>query len=555
MKHGFLLMLIFSLVSCSSVRYDMIRAELVRAEDTRNVEALRDTAHRLRDDETLLADRTAIAAGRIGDFYTWQYLADRFGEKPPVADALDIAARFPSNGFPAETVRDTLLSFAPTRENTITLLHLKDGPAFEAAISREAFADDVAANLWRAPELATPELVTEWYVNRPGPTLYSVARLRLTGIVMADDLENVPVDMKVYGVGICDDPSRFRQDPDWRVRIAALRADPTRFNAQDMLADENPLVVAEALAIFGKEDGGLWRLQLDDLSPMQAEWLFRNRPGEAQTLDLFEKGGMMAHAVAPYLPDGELDRLLASGVNPVRILMYVERTRGEEAAIQFARERFAEQKDPASLQYLLGKTEETEKTALVDTARDVGGELLSILDDFGHLETTIPERTLARTLADLEEADALTGFTLVTASGNIHGEFLPDGAPLTCLNFARLAAKGYFDGTPIHRVAPAFVTQDGDPSGTGSGGPGYAIRCEYNRYRYQGAGVIGMALAGKDTGGSQYFLTHLATPHLDQNYTVFAVAPDSLATLAVLQQYDEITQVKLDEPAHSETGH
>src|SRR5206468_1802216 len=80
-------------------------------------------------------------------------------------------------------------------------------------------------------------------------------------------------------------------------------------------------------------------------------------------------------------------------------------------------------------------------------------------------------------------------------------------APQTVRNFVRLARTGYFNGLAVHRVVPNFVIQDGDPTGTGSGGPGYTIRCEYNRLHYD-PGMVGMALSGKDTGGSQWFITH-----------------------------------------------
>jgi len=93
-------------------------------------------------------------------------------------------------------------------------------------------------------------------------------------------------------------------------------------------------------------------------------------------------------------------------------------------------------------------------------------------------------------------------------------------APLTCLNFLNLAAQGFYDGLTFHRVVPDFVIQGGDPRGDGSGGPGYAIRDEINRLRYD-RGAVGMALSGPDTGGSQFFITLSPQPHLDGGYTVF----------------------------------
>ncbi len=99
-------------------------------------------------------------------------------------------------------------------------------------------------------------------------------------------------------------------------------------------------------------------------------------------------------------------------------------------------------------------------------------------------------------------------------------DLLPEDAPLTVDNFVKLANAKYFDGLEVHRVVPNFVMQDGDPIGNGSGGPGWSIRCEVNMLPY-GRGAVGMALSGKDTGGSQWFVTHSPQPHLDGGYTVF----------------------------------
>ena len=104
--------------------------------------------------------------------------------------------------------------------------------------------------------------------------------------------------------------------------------------------------------------------------------------------------------------------------------------------------------------------------------------------------------------------------------GTIEIELAVLDAPLTVENFVTLTRKGYFNGLTVHRVVPDFVVQDGDPRGDGEGGPGYTIRDEINQRPYL-RGTVGMALAGKDTGGSQFFITHSPQPHLDARYTVF----------------------------------
>ncbi len=128
------------------------------------------------------------------------------------------------------------------------------------------------------------------------------------------------------------------------------------------------------------------------------------------------------------------------------------------------------------------------------------------------------------TLADYNRALGRMGknvrAVVTTSKGSFTIELLPEAAPLTVDNFVQLAQRDYFRNVTIHRVVPNFVIQDGDPRGDGNGGPGYTIRCEINQVPYDRA-AVGMALSGKDTGGSQWFVTHSPQPHLDGGYTVF----------------------------------
>jgi len=132
--------------------------------------------------------------------------------------------------------------------------------------------------------------------------------------------------------------------------------------------------------------------------------------------------------------------------------------------------------------------------------------------------------------------------TISTARGDITLELFGADAPITVWNFMNLARTNYYRGTFFHRVVPNFVAQDGDPRGTGSGGPGYAIRDEMNPRRYD-RGALGMALSGPDTGGSQYFITHSPQPHLDGHYTVFGRVLRGFAALDALVQGDRILSV------------
>ncbi len=134
---------------------------------------------------------------------------------------------------------------------------------------------------------------------------------------------------------------------------------------------------------------------------------------------------------------------------------------------------------------------------------------------------------------------------LKTDKGNITIDFFPEEAPLTVDNFVKLAQSGYFNGLAIHRVVPNFVVQDGDSRGDGNGGPGWQIRCEINQIPYE-RGMVGMALSGKDTGGSQWFVTHSPQPHLDGGYTIFGkVNENDMKIVDKLARGDKIVSINI----------
>ena len=157
-----------------------------------------------------------------------------------------------------------------------------------------------------------------------------------------------------------------------------------------------------------------------------------------------------------------------------------------------------------------------------------------------------------RTLADYRDvarrwlAPALAGTNphifLETDRGTLDIELLPAEAPLTVAAILDLVQRRYFDGTRWHRVVPNFVVQDGDPRGDGWGGPGFVLRDEINPVRYE-TGRVGMALSGPDTGGSQYFITHSAQPHLDGIYTVFGRVVSGVLVLNAIGQGDRIRSI------------
>jgi cyclophilin family peptidyl-prolyl cis-trans isomerase/HEAT repeat protein len=135
---------------------------------------------------------------------------------------------------------------------------------------------------------------------------------------------------------------------------------------------------------------------------------------------------------------------------------------------------------------------------------------------------------------------------VATNKGSFVIQFLPDDAPLTVDNFVQLARKGYFNGQTIPRVVPNFVVQAGDPRGDQNGGPGYQIRCELNEAPFE-RGTVGMALSGKDTGGSQWFVTHSPQPHLDGGYTVFGRVVSGMEVVDRIARGDIIRRVAVSE--------
>lgn len=132
-----------------------------------------------------------------------------------------------------------------------------------------------------------------------------------------------------------------------------------------------------------------------------------------------------------------------------------------------------------------------------------------------------------------------------TEKGTFTIDFYPEDAPLTVDNFIKLARSDYFNGVEVHRVVPNFVMQDGDPRGDGNGGPGWSIRCEINMRPFD-RGAVGMALSGKDTGGSQWFVTHSPQPMLDGGYTVFGhVNEIGMKVVDNIVRGDKIISIKI----------
>ena len=137
-----------------------------------------------------------------------------------------------------------------------------------------------------------------------------------------------------------------------------------------------------------------------------------------------------------------------------------------------------------------------------------------------------------------------------TSKGVMKVTFYEEDAPGTVANFVKLSKAGFYDGLTFHRVIPNFVIQGGCPDGTGAGGPGYSIKCELDgNNQYHDRGVLSMAHAGRDTGGSQFFICHSRenTAHLDRRHTCFGKVYEGLEVIDNIKQGDEIEKIVIIE--------
>ena len=136
--------------------------------------------------------------------------------------------------------------------------------------------------------------------------------------------------------------------------------------------------------------------------------------------------------------------------------------------------------------------------------------------------------------------------TIETSKGKIELELYPDKAPVTVANFVNLAERGYYNGLKFHRVIDNFMIQGGDPFGNGTGGPGYQFKDEFDpSLRHDGPGMLSMANAGPGTNGSQFFITHVATPWLDGKHSIFGKVKSGQMVVDSIKQGDLIQKITI----------
>lgn len=319
-------------------------------------------------------------------------------------------------------------------------------------------------------------------------------------------------------------------DPDWTVRAAMAGAlgeagDEVSVGILlSMLKDEDVRVLPAVLEAIRKTRGND---AVDTLLRHLEHPDFAVRAAAAEGLAALKVAGHTAALAAAYrksLPDADLDARLSQV------------------------EALAAQKDEPARVVL-------REAAKSDPARVVRERAIAALRALGETPPAPGPDAVARPLADYRDAmapyDAVPGVPIYTPRVLIHTRrgvievhLNVVEAPLTSASFIDLARRGFYNGLTFHRVVPNFVIQGGCPRGDGNGGPGYTLRCEIGQKPY-GRGAVGMALSGKDTGGSQFFITHTPTPHLDGGYTLFGWVASGMEVVDKIRPGDTIDRIEI----------
>lgn len=167
----------------------------------------------------------------------------------------------------------------------------------------------------------------------------------------------------------------------------------------------------------------------------------------------------------------------------------------------------------------------------------LAGLALGATDAYTQEPTTTPVTNESKTVKDIK-------IILHTSKGDIEATIFASKVPMTAANYLNLAKKGYYNGITFHRVIANFMIQGGDPTGTGSGGPGYKFADEIvPTLKHDKAGIFSMANSGPGTNGSQFFITHNATPHLDGKHTVFGEVTKGQDVVNKIEKGDKITTI------------
>jgi cyclophilin family peptidyl-prolyl cis-trans isomerase/HEAT repeat protein len=374
-------------------------------------------------------------------------------------------------------------------------------------------------------------------------------------------------------------PGRFSSDPE--VEIALAKASPSAYVSDDFIPAD--LATHSSRVFAGWQITSAIAQGLGAITELKEETYGKNLTGEkTKAVGLLrtimsdprlsaQALGDLLTAYAAFKPDDAATRVRTALNDPDYV------TRGtaaglladmgpnadnEKALIEaLGPELKNTQANDAALSILdaLGKQKtDTANAAIKSAVNDediiVRQRAIKLLADNGqgdwssHLGTVKTQFTDADYQRALNRRDGTVRALVTTTKGAFTIELSPEEAPLTVDNLVMLAKRKYFDRIIFHRVVPNFVIQTGDPRGDGNGGPGYQIRCEINESEYD-RGAVGMALSGKDTGGSQWFVTHSPQPHLDGGYTVFGrVAERDMRVVDAIARGDKILSLRIIEP-------
>jgi cyclophilin family peptidyl-prolyl cis-trans isomerase len=319
--------------------------------------------------------------------------------------------------------------------------------------------------------------------------------------------------------------SRLYSQEDPRVRQAVLRATST---VAELTVDR---LVLRALR---SDDTGVLAAACDALEERAPGWRAAPPPPGTPILSVRTPGAPMPAAPPPPVTapaEREVQRALAAALRTLQAADDLEALQAWASAVAASGERGFEDE----LRQLAAHTNPAVRTRARETLSSLS---LSMTD--------LPAP--AHPVNPLEVDQLRFGasrIVLETDRGRIEIELLPEEAPTTVARAVSLVEAGFYDGLVFHRVVPGFVVQTGDPGGDGYGGPGWTQRCEDNRIPYE-RGTVGMALAGRDTGGSQFFITHGAQPHLELRYTAFGRVVAGLDVVDAIQVGDRILTARVE---------
>jgi HEAT repeat protein/cyclophilin family peptidyl-prolyl cis-trans isomerase len=422
------------------------------------------------------------------------------GAAKPLLALLEPSAK-PSLEFAASAIR--ALGQIGAAEAATPLARLASEPATHPNLRLEAA---MALGELRSPDgLAVLQdlLTDEW------PTMRATA-LRAAAAVDPDSFVAILAGMD--------------QDPHWRVRAAlaealgALPAEAVTERLRSMLQDEDKRVIPPVLAAFE-------RLKVPDAHTLLLQKIDDGDPAVRAAA---------ARGIGRLKVEGGAEALRRAYTRGIADTTYSARTAALEALVAYGR----------------AEASSTVREALADkdwAVRIRADELLRTLEPDSAPAAIAPAP--GSPLAPYDDPQLIAPSTsphvfIETVHGTIEFELAVLDSPQTARNFVELAKKGFFNGLEVHRVVANFVVQDGDPRGDGGGGPGYTIRDELNPRPYV-RGTVGMALEWRDTGGSQFFITHSPQPHLDARYTAFGHVVNGMEVVDRIKPGDTIVRVRV----------